>query len=178
MSSIKRVMIDIEALGVSPYGAVVQVGAVEFTLAGPREGGFVANISFPSALGIGEVSAETLEWWFQQKEGAIRGLFRYPVDARIAYQEFFRWFCDRENPHRTECWAHANFDHVLLGNAMERAGVRVPWLRKNARDLRTLLALSKPDAIEREGVHHNALDDARHQARLAASSLRKLKEGS
>ena len=51
------------------------------------------------------------------------------------------------------------------------AGGKAPWTFWQERDLRTLKGLSPDLRIERSGTHHNALDDALHQARLVQHIL-------
>jgi len=63
-------------------------------------------------------------------------------------------------------WANgASFDFPILAEAYRLSGTARPWHFRNERDYRTLKALW-PDVPQpqRSGTHHNALDDAIHQA--------------
>ncbi|HFU1809209.1 TPA: 3'-5' exonuclease, partial [Escherichia coli] len=62
----------------------------------------------------------------------------------------------------------------------ERLDIPCPWRYYNDRDVRTIVELGKTidfDArtvIPFEGVRHNALDDARHQAKYVTATIQKL----
>lgn len=66
----------------------------------------------------------------------------------------------------------ASFDVGILDSAYADCGMAPPWAFWNVRDLRTMKwifeATDTPMDLKREGVHHNAVDDAVHQLRIAA----------
>ena len=65
----------------------------------------------------------------------------------------------------------ASFDFPILATAYRLVKKPLPWEFWKERDLRTLKGLNPDLRVERDGVHHNALDDARHQARLVQHIL-------
>jgi len=69
----------------------------------------------------------------------------------------------REN---VRVWGNgAAFDNVILASAYRQANITQPWLFWNDRCYRTVKALSPAVTMQRNGTHHNALDDAESQAR-------------
>ncbi len=68
----------------------------------------------------------------------------------------------------------ANFDNTILRRSYERQGIPCPWRYYNDRDVRTIVELGKAidfdarTAIPFEGERHNALDDARYQAKYVS----------
>ncbi len=72
-------------------------------------------------------------------------------------------------------WSHgANFDEPLWTAAAAAVGQGVPWKFWNVRCTRTAFDLRNfdPKSIAREGTHHNALDDAKHQARCVQAAMK------
>ena len=73
-------------------------------------------------------------------------------------------------------WAHATFDFPILMHAYRNTAIKPVLQYRSLRDLRTL-ELVAGDRIkwdEREGVHHNASDDALYQAIHAGKMLKYL----
>lgn len=74
----------------------------------------------------------------------------------------------------------ANFDNTILRRSYERQGIPCPWRYYNDRDVRTIVELGKAidfdarTAIPFEGERHNALDDARYQAKYVSVIWQKL----
>ena len=59
----------------------------------------------------------------------------------------------------------AAFDNVILASAYRRNGTRQPWQFLNDRCYRTMKAQYPAVKMQRNGTHHNAVDDAESQAR-------------
>lgn len=59
----------------------------------------------------------------------------------------------------------AVFDITILENWFRACNTPIPWKFWNVRDVRTIVDWFNIDtrSYEREGVHHNALDDCLHQ---------------
>lgn len=70
----------------------------------------------------------------------------------------------------------ANFDEVLLSCAMRAVKVVPPWKFSDARDTRTAYDIAgfNSYAVKRAGTYHNALDDAKHQARCVQGAYAKI----
>ncbi|EER9151029.1 exonuclease, partial [Escherichia coli] len=80
-----------------------------------------------------------------------------------------------------QVWGNgANFDNTILRRSYERQGIPCPWRYSNDRDVRTIVELGKAvdfdarTAIPFEGERHNALDDARYQAKYVSTIWQKL----
>jgi len=71
-----------------------------------------------------------------------------------------------------EIWANApSFDCEILADAYDRVDIAKPWDYWDERCYRTLKSLPGAVDIDRQGDHHDALDDAAHQARVASATL-------
>ncbi|HHB9818735.1 TPA: 3'-5' exonuclease, partial [Salmonella enterica] len=74
----------------------------------------------------------------------------------------------------------ATFDNVILRGAYERAGKICPWPFWNDHDVRTLVTLGRSIGFDPKkdmpfiGEQHNALADARHQAKYVSAIWQKL----
>ena len=166
-----RVMVDIETLGRGPGCAILSIGAVRFNTYGPGRT-FDRSIDLTSCEDAGlTLDAETLEWWLDQDDDAQHVLTGGdPLDDVLT--DFADWLGDVE-----EIWANSPaFDCAILAAAYEALGRDVPWEFWQERDVRTLRALPGAVDLEHEGVTHDALDDAVHQAREVAETLQALQE--
>jgi len=166
-----RVMVDLETLGTEPGAAILSVGAVTFDRDGLGEE-WSMSVDLESCQDHGlEIDAATLEWWLQQSAEARAVLHGgEPLDDVL--REFTLWYREQN---AGELWANSPiFDVAILDDACARAGVTTPWSFWELRDFRTLSAVDIAADLDQEGVEHDALDDARHQARIAAATLDRL----
>lgn len=156
----KNIMLDIETLGSSSNAAIISIGAVYFDKQGLGKE-FYRNIDFDSSLlAGGTVCGETLKWWFQQNEYARSSLLTNQKPLRDVLIEF-REFCDPE----AKMWGNGvGFDNTILASAYKRLYMNTPWAFYNDRCYRTIKNLFSGVELERLGIHHNALDDAKSQA--------------
>lgn len=166
-----RVMIDIETLGRSPGCVIVAIGACRFDVQEVGET-FEADISPTSCQDFGlTIDAETLEWWLTQGPEARKQLMGGDGLAD-ALADFNRFISDAD-----ELWANSpSFDLEILDAAFEACGVDAPWEFYNERDFRTIKNLGVEHGIEQDGIEHNAVDDAIHQATVAAAVLDEIEE--
>lgn len=166
-----RVMIDIETLGVETGAAILSIGAAEFGVDGIGDT-FYRSVSLTSCQEAGlELDAETIEWWFSQ-DGGARGVLSGGDDLDDVLVALDSWLGDVG---ATEYWANSpSFDLQMLEHAYDAVGYRPPWSFYEERDYRTLKALGIVDEPEQDGIEHNALDDALHQARVARDTLQAL----
>ena len=162
----KRIMVDIETLGVSPGSAILSIGAIRFDEGGIGEQ-YYREISLKSCQEAGlEIDAGTLEWWLSQDE-AVTDVLRGGDRLADVLEEFRGYYHDTE-----EIWANSpSFDCALLESAYDAVGMDEPWHYSDTRDFRTIRSLPCAVEVEREGVAHNALDDARYQARVVCETL-------
>ncbi|WP_185977168.1 3'-5' exonuclease [Haloglomus irregulare] len=167
--SLDRVMVDIETLGLERGAAILSIGAVRF---GPGLLGdqYEGHISLSSCQEAGlEIDAGTLEWWLDQDEAAQAQLTK-GIDIRQVLRSFSEWYGDAD-----EVWANSpSFDCELLEAAFNAVDMEAPWDFHEERDFRTVKSLPVAPEVEQDGVEHDALDDAMHQAYIAAAALRRL----
>lgn len=163
-------MLDLETMGNTPQAPIVAIGAIEFTPGRAELGrGFYARIDLEDSARFGAMDASTVLWWMQQEDAARREL--YAGDRLLlapALAEFSRWLESCEGgASSVGVWGNgAAFDNVILRNAYARTSLPTPWKVWQDKCYRTVRGLY-PETPQpaRLGVHHNALDDAKHQAR-------------
>ncbi len=165
-------MVDIETMGKRPTSAFTSIGAVLFDPHGDWIGDtFHIHVSLENCMRHGlKVDADTIIWWMHQDEAARNTFIFGQVDAAplITALEAFSAFAQQA----CHIWCNGNsFDFPILNNAYDVVGMQTPWHFWHEHDLRTLKNLNKGTRIEREGIHHNALDDAVHQAKLVQRIL-------
>jgi len=170
MSEARRVMVDIETLGLDRDAAIVEIGAVQFAEDGLIGETFYRSINPTSCqeAGLG-LDADTLEWWLSDQPQLAPEVLAGGDDLGDALIAFVDWW-RKINPH--EVWANSpSFDCEALEFAGEQVGVPMPWEFYQERDLRTLDSLPHDVDIEQDGTEHTALDDALYQARVASEIL-------
>ncbi|HBA2736966.1 TPA: exonuclease [Escherichia coli] len=178
-----HLMIDLETMGKKSNAPIVVIGAVFFD---PQTGEigptFYIVISLVDAMDTGAVpDGSTIEWWLAQSSEARSAILVDQVklvDALIQFREFINEYSDEKF---VQVWGNgATFDNTILRTSYERLNIPCPWRYYNDRDVRTIVELGKTigfDArtvIPFEGVRHNALDDARHQAKYVTATIQKL----
>ncbi|TPQ24908.1 3'-5' exonuclease [Methylomonas koyamae] len=178
-------MIDLETLSTQPNAAIVSIGACMFDLTTGEIGAeYYQAISINDHPGLGHISAETVAWWMRQ-----------PYDARLVFQDKnARGITDAlmelttfRQRHRAQTyWSNgASFDLVILRQAHQKNGFAgAIWNYWQERDTRTMVDVAKRMTGEDvtkttpfEGEKHNALADAKHQARYISKAYRLLAGG-
>lgn len=158
-----HVMNDIETLGTGDDALITSIGAVKFNANGIIDG-FHIGIDPADAQEIGlKLDARTVFWWFDEERAdarrALLALERHPL--AVALQRYREWYGDESLP----TWGNgASFDNVLMRSAFRAAGHLMPWDFWHDRCYRTMKSLPGAPQMVRDGVHHDALDDARSQA--------------
>lgn len=189
-----NIMVDIETLGTQKNAAVITIGACSFSLDAPVEGDqfigetFECNIHPKSAEAAGmKVDMNTILWWMTQSDEARAALSsKNAITLALALERFTEFVKAArgtdERKQRLNFWANdPDFDAVIMESAYGALNMTVPWAFYETRSLRTVKMLGtrflgekdKWD-LKREGTHHNAMDDAIHQARVVRYVLDKL----
>ena len=160
----RECMIDLETLATTPDAHILSIGACD--IANPE-------ISFYHTVeGKNQnrtTNCSTIKWWLQQSPEAIKAATNRKVMLNIdtMLMEFNAWWHGNGFTHP---WSHGSvFDVIIMENAMRQYHYEIPWKFWNVRDTRTLFDTAyritgKTLQPVREGVHHNALDDARYQS--------------
>lgn len=167
----ERCMIDIESLGLEPGAAVLSIGAVRFDLDGIGDE-FAVNVDLESCQDAGlEIDANTLQWWLSQ-DGEVQHILTGGIPLQEALEQLSRFYGDC-----TEVWANSPaFDCAHLEQAYDAVGIVKPWTYSEERDVRTVVNLELAPDLEQEGNEHDALHDARYQARGVIETLNKIHE--
>lgn len=167
---VDRVMVDIETIGLDTGSVIASIGAVRFDVDGLGDT-FTQSVSIASCQAAGlSIDAETLEWWLTQDDAA-REQLTGGDDLEDALFEFSNWYHGAD-----EIWANSpSFDCEMLEAAYEAVDAEPPWEFYEERDYRTIASLPIAPDIEQDGVEHDALDDATHQARVVAQTLNHIK---
>lgn len=157
-------MVDLETLSVSSDAFICAIGAVAFT---KKETIASFYVVIKSPVGNGQIDADTVFWWITQPDAALQFQATLPSGLQEALLMFTNWF--KSNNCQTLWGNGANFDNVILANAYKRNSLPPPWQFWQDRCYRTIKQMAKayhiPDMPKFEGVPHNALDDATHQAK-------------
>lgn len=170
-----NVMLDLETWGTAPGSALRSIGAVMFDPHTDEIGEtFYANIDDQSCLDAGLVKdPSTVAWWAKQTQQAQDSLVRDQLHFVEVANNFHSWFRQQRGMF---VWSQgANFDGVLWEVAVRRVGLSVPWKFWDTRCTRTAYDMGcfNPRSIRRVGTHHNALDDAIHQAKCVQAAYRR-----
>ena len=166
MSDFQNVMLDLETMGTRPGSVIVSVGAIEFDPQSARLGRtFYQTCSIKSAVDVGlAMDPETVAWWLDQNDNARAELVKAKGDLKSVLTAFTHWLYHGGPDVRL--WGNgADFDNALLAEAYRRVNNPIPWKFWNNRCYRTMKSLFPNVKLVREGTHHNALDDAIHQAK-------------
>lgn len=169
----RDIMIDIETLGTTAGSVILSIGAVAFDPSGVLGARHYDVVSIASSLSLGAtVDQGTVDWWSKRTPAAQRVLFDAlsPSAPTLidALDRLSDYLLSQSPSSDLLIWGNgSDFDNVLLVAAYAQAGRKPPWRFYNHRCFRTLKNLFPGHEPVREGEHHNALDDAVHQARHA-----------
>ena len=175
-----HLMIDLETMGKNPDAPIISIGAIFFD---PQTGDmgpeFSKTIDLETTGGV--IDRDTIKWWLKQSREAQSALLTDEIPLDDALLQLREFIDENSGEFFVQVWGNgANFDNVILRRSYERQGIPCPWRYCNDRDVRTIVELGKAidfDAITDipfEGERHNALDDARYQAKYVSAIWQKL----
>jgi hypothetical protein len=180
-----HLMIDLETMGVKPEAPVVSIGAVFFNPATGETGQqFYTAVKLESAMSTGAIpEGDTIRWWLKQSPEARSAICGddspHIATALTDFSSFISRNC--ENPKYLKVWGNgANFDNVILRRSYERSSLVCPWHFSGDTDVRTMVLLGRQMGFDPkrdmpfDGVPHNALADAIHQAKYVSAIWQKL----
>lgn len=181
----KHLMVDLEAMGQKPNAPIVSIGAVLFEPStgeiGPE---FYTVVKLKSAVDGGAVpDPDTIMWWMQQSQEARDAICdtTNAVAIATALSDLNVFIRDNTDPKHLQVWGNgATFDNVILRASYERESVPCLWSFWNDRDVRTIVELGRAvgftprNEIPFDGDLHNALADARHQAKYVSAIWQRL----
>ncbi|EOJ7050251.1 3'-5' exoribonuclease [Escherichia coli] len=175
-----HLMIDLETMGKNPDAPIISIGAIFFD---PQTGDmgpeFSKTIDLETAGGV--IDRDTIKWRLKQSREAQSAIMTDEIPLDDALLQLREFIDENSGEFFVQVWGNgANFDNTILRRSYERQGIPCPWRYYNDRDVRTIVELGKAidfdarTAIPFEGERHNALDDARYQAKYVSVIWQKL----
>ena len=162
----KHIMIDLETMGLEPNAAIISIGAVHFTKDTLLEE-FYSAVSLKSCMDHGlTTTSSTVDWWMKQSaEARMAWQTEDAPTLPTALSEFNHWLRSIGSDKEICPWGNgADFDLVLMISAHRALQADPPWKYYNHHCFRTMKNMFRVAETPRLGIHHNALDDAKHQA--------------
>lgn len=167
-------MLDLETFGTNENKCVCQIGACYFdNRTGEIGRELKINVNAASHIRKGaKIDADTVYWWLQQSDEARKSLLENKVDVTLAFNELNGFIANAKR-----VWSHATFDFVTLMETFKMLDIKPSISYKAGLDIRTLVYLAglKVVRINREGIHHDALADCRHQVKYCVAALNAVK---
>ncbi|WP_097428477.1 exonuclease [Escherichia coli] len=175
-----HLMIDLETMGKNPDAPIISIGAIFFDpQTGDMGAEFSKTIDLETAGGV--IDRDTIKWWLKQSREAQSAIMTDEIPLDDALLQLREFIDENSGEFFVQVWGNgANFDNTILRRSYERQGIPCPWRYYNDRDVRTIVELGKAidfdarTAIPFEGERHNALDDARYQAKYVSAIWQKL----
>ena len=179
-NKMKDIMLDIETMGTGDNAAIMSIGACYFDpLTGEVGKTFHEQVSLESCVALGmEIDASTVIWWMGQSDEA-RSKFYSNSKAKSCQRVIaeLRCFIDVS----AKVWGNGiGFDNVKVNNLTRLTGHEPLWEFWNDRDVRTIVDLGKLIGADPkrdmpfDGVKHDALADAIHQAKYTSMIIQNL----
>lgn len=172
------IMLDLETTGLAAGCAVLSIGLTSLD----EKHQCYVRIIHQSCLEAGlKDSYGTMAWWGKQTAAARMEAFTGDKSLIEALGIVTDWYKMVERIEgEAFIWGNgADFDLPILKAAYEAVGMKEPWKPYNGRCYRTFKNLPENKGILTdtfEGLKHNALADAVHQARHMMKILRNKKQ--
>lgn len=180
-------MIDLETLDSKPGALILSIGACEVLPPGEMKNAktFYVECDFDQE-NLFTTSTDTIKWWMQFPDRYLKITDKSSDNRRyikFAIQDLCTWLQVKviqnwEIPIKDSnllLWGDgADFDIIILEEAMRRLNIDIPWTYRSHRCYRTLRALmpncgEKKDYIAPEDLHNaekDAIGQATHLSRL------------
>lgn len=181
-----HVMVDLETLATTIDAHVLTLGACVFDpLTGKLGESFYARLS-PDGQRR-RIDYSTVLWWMEQSPEARAEVFAPDgrhLPSRV-YADFTDWICAVG---ASRLWAQdPDFDIAIVKDLARDLDMKWPVRYDAGRSVRTVRALAWPDGVPASvraacygiggAVAHNALEDAKAQARLVSAAVQSLRPG-
>ncbi|EGN2973050.1 exonuclease [Escherichia coli] len=175
-----HLMIDLKTMGTNPDAPIISIGAIFFDpQTGDMGAEFIKTIDLETAGGV--IDRGAIKYWWKQSREAQSAIMTDEIPLDDALLQLREFIDENSGEFFVQVWGYeASFDNVILRRSYERQGIPCPWSYYNDRDVRTIVELGKAidfdarTAIPFEGERHNALDDARYQAKYVSAIWQKL----
>lgn len=183
MSNIIRLSIDLETLDTEPTAAILSLGCVQFDVpfGQPRAEFYQkATTQYQSSYNR-TTNVATLEWWNTQDANVRAEAFSGTQPLVTLLQNFEIW-CEaqfgEDRMKDIELWSRgAGFDCEILKNAYYGVIGNYPFDFRNhmcQRTVEKLMPVGLKNLVPKNTAKHNALEDARYQARILDAALRNI----
>lgn len=173
-----HVFLDLETLGLRHNAPILVIAAYAVDSLGNKIKRDQWRVSVKDANRHGTADPSTMQWWSEQSEDAKRAAFEDGPRLTLfdALRGLSLFIGSLEGP--VYVWGNApTFDCAILRHAYMQTSQETPWEFWQERDCRTVawvgewLGYDAKQGTEFKGERHNALDDARHQARYTIDIL-------
>ena len=176
-----HLVVDLETMNTDNDAIILQIGGALFGTK-PFEviGEFNVAVSGADCLAHGmTLSWDTLRFWFDQRHDLAENVLfnTTAVPLRMALELFSSWYkAMNDRYHISELWSRGPaFDIAILQDAYQRLGMATPWGYRVPSCERTLYRRAEHHGWEQpprtDNQVHDALADARHQAKCVASAV-------
>lgn len=182
-----NVMVDLETLGTAPNSVLLSIGAVMFDSMGAflaDDYKFYTEVALEQQMQNHVIDLNTIRFWNDEAaKSGVAAPYRGTVAIPNALNAFNEWLVKISSGtvDNLVVWANGtDFDIPILRYNLEGCGLNVLWKYNAVRDCRTLFKLADVHAdgwdaaIAKQGVAHNALDDAVNQANKLAEAFKTL----
>lgn len=180
-------MIDIEAFSTRYDAFLVSVGACFFDRKTGMIGGkYHEQVAMVSDPFNGALRVEEVAWWMGQEEEARKIITE--SKSKMSVQQLLKHFssfvvANRGKAENLRVWGNgSSFDVGVLTVRYQQCNMETPWTFRSERDVRTIVDVSKEitsvnprNRIKFEGIKHNPLDDAIHQAKYVCEAFKLLR---
>lgn len=180
----REIMLDLECTDSKRTAAIVSIGAVFFDIHKQELGEeFYVEVSvngIKKQIEAGRtLSLDTMVWWLGQSDGARNvWLKNNHIKQDIIHAlHMFASYCS-QSKERPRVWGNGvDYDNVVLRDCYEMFNIKTPWHFRDNRCYRTMKNLFNKahTGLERQGSHHNGLDDAKTQAVHLMKMLKDIK---
>jgi len=181
MANSRNYSFDLETLGTKYNSYILSIACVEFNIeTGEVLAAFKRKVVCGSKFNI---DYGTVMWWLEQSDearGKLTSKEEQTVPIQQALYDLNEFIQDGKH---SKVWGNgATFDISILDYAYSVKRIVQPWKYWNVRDMRTIVDLAESvgfikKRIKFEGVRHDSLDDAAHQAKVMANAYNYIKHG-
>ena len=162
----RHVMIDIETMDKIESAAIPSIGAITFDpLSGKYGKTFYRELDWRDQDRT--QSDDTVAFWAKQPQKA-RDALKGVTELYDALDDLAEWL-----PAGCQVWGNGpEFDIAILQHAYRQEMIPIPWAFYRVHSCRTMMLLwqamtgsTAPINAKTKGTYHNALDDAKNQAK-------------
>lgn len=182
-----NIMMDIETTGARPGCRVLSIGLVEFDEKGTIDS-LLVHPKLSDQVGVDD--GNTMGWWGTQSAEA-KSVFAdnhiLGESVEYVYKRIKTFIDDLVDARKSlsqgldkvdVCiWGNgATFDNSIVQHMFYAKGLPIPWNTFGDRCYRTAINMLGRPSLQRQGVHHNALDDAMYQANCLIKAIKNASE--